>query len=214
MLYRFFLLSTARIIFLPLSVVNIERTLTITGSVCFPPSISTIVASFPWISNPWFPDLTFTPSNLTLADCEIIFGIDDSSFPQRTTLIALPSFPFSLILSAFPGLPREFVNSIPLIMPSIIPEITRSFCPSSSSLISFVMVSIVGISLSVFTGSIFEPEPMFIVGEPSRSDLTYALIILIKSPGFRFSIPGKFAFSSHNFTLAVVFASYTVIVLR
>ena len=39
-------------------------------------------------------------------------------------------------------------------------------------------------------------------------------MILIKSPGFRFSIPGRFAFSSHNFTLAVEPASYTVIVLR
>ena len=76
------------------------------------------------------------------------------------------------------------------------------------------MVSIVGISLFVSVVSIFEPEPMLIVGEPSRSDFTYAFMILIKSPGLIFSIPGRFAFSSHNFTLAVEFVSYTVIVLR
>ena len=154
------------------------------------------------------------PSNLTLALWEIILGISDSSFPHKTTLIALPSFPFSLILSAFPGWPREFVNSMLLTMPSIIPEMTRSFCPSCNSLISFVILSIVGMSLLLSVISILEPEPILIVGEPLRSDFTYALIILIKSPGLIFSIPGRFALSSHNFTLAVEFVSYTVMVLR
>ena len=58
-------------------------------------------------------------------------------------------------------------------------------------------------SLSDFDVSIVAPEPMFIVGAPVKSDFTYALIILIKSPGFSSSSPGRFAFSSHSFTLAV-----------
>ena len=55
---------------------------------------------------------------------------------------------------------------------------------------------------------------MLIVGLPLRSDFTYALMILIRSPGLRSSIPGKFAFSSQSFTLAVAFPSYTVIVRK
>ena len=101
-----------------------------------------------------------------------MFGINDSSLPQSTTLIAVLSFPFSLILSAFPGWPLEFVNCIPEIIPSIIPDITRSFCPSCNSLMSFVILSIIGILLSVSTVSIFDPEPILIVGEPSKSDFT------------------------------------------
>ena len=59
-----------------------------------------------------------------------------------------------------------------------------------------------------------DPEPMLIVGLPLRSDLTYAFMILIRSPGLRSSIPGKFAFSSQSFTLAVESPSYTVIVRK
>ena len=58
-------------------------------------------------------------------------------------------------------------------------------------------------SLSDCDVSIDAPEPMFIVGAPVKSDFTYALMILIKSPGFNSSNPGRFAFSSQSFTLAV-----------
>ena len=75
--------------------------------------------------------------------------------------------------------------------------------PSFTLLTSIVISSIEGISLSLLDGSICEPEPMLIVGFPLRSDFTYALIILTRSPGFNFSISGILAFSSHSFTLAV-----------
>ena len=203
MLINFLFLSTPKINLFPFSFELIDRTLEIMGSASLPPSISIMVDSLPWISNPWFPFLAFTPRSLTFASCEIIFGIEDSSCPHKTTFIDLPSLPFILILSAFPGWPLEFVNSILVIIPSIKPDIARSFWPSFTSLTSFVILSIFGISLSFWSVSKFDPEPILIVGSPLRSDFTYALIIFTRSPGLMFSIPGRFAFSSHNFTLAV-----------
>ena len=66
-----------------------------------------------------------------------------------------------------------------------------------------IFESIETISLSECDVSIVAPEPIFIVGAPVKSDFTYALMILIKSPGFSSSSPGRFAFSSQSLTLAV-----------
>ena len=64
------------------------------------------------------------------------------------------------------------------------PDTTRSFSPSLTSLTSLVISSIEGILLSISEDSILEPEPTLIVGKPFRSDFTYALIIFMRSPGF------------------------------
>ena len=125
------------------------------------------------------------------------------------------SFPFNLIFNPLPGCPLEFVKFIVPIGPSTAPVTTRSL--SSCCFIvptSTDIESIPRMSLCESEGSIDEPEPMFMVGAPLRSDLTYAFTILTKSPGFRFSMPGRFAFSSHSFTLTVPPLSYTVIVLK
>ena len=142
------------------------------GLVSLLPSISTIVASFPWISMPWFPSLVLTPKSLTFAFWDIIFGRRDSSFPHNTTLVSLSSFPFKVILTAFPGSPRRLVNSIVLILPSIFPEIIKLFWFSLISLTPIVMASIERILLSWLVGSMSEPEPIFIAGLPLRSSFT------------------------------------------
>ena len=90
-----------------------------------------------------------------------------------------------------------------LIIPSIFPETAKSTSPSFTLLISTVISSIDGMSLWLWEGSMCEFEPILIVGLPLRSDFTYALIILIRSPGFNSSISGRLAFSSQSFTLAV-----------
>ncbi len=59
-----------------------------------------------------------------------------------------------------------------MIIPSIVPETTMLFSFSVTELTSFVIVSIAGIVLSISVVSIEDPEPMFIVGLPLRSDLT------------------------------------------
>ena len=199
------------IIFLDLSIPNAvispesnfttDNSRTITGSISCLPSISIIVASFPCISSPWFPIFVLTPYSLTSAFGKTIFGKIDSSLPHRTTLTDLSFSPLNLNFNAVEGWPFELVNSNKLTTPLIFPVTTRSFCASFILLASIVIEFINGILLLDFFGSIVPPEPMLIVGAPVRSDFTYALIILTRSPGLRFSISGKVAFSSHNFTL-------------
>ena len=199
--------------FFPIWFSEIESMRAIIGFISFSPSISTIVESLPWISRPWFPAFVFTPSNLILESVGITFGKIDSSFPQRTTLIVVP-LPFMLNLNPVPGCPFEFVKFSVDIEPVIFPDTTKSVWFSFVESTFTVIESIDGISLSPFVDSIEEPDPTLIVGLPFRSDFTYALMILIRSPGFRVFRLSMFAFSSHSLTLAVFSPSYTVIVLR